>query len=80
MPMLVRHGCCSKPVPFLGGFPFHFRSSPSRLNSRHTLAGLTATMSASIMKVKSPVALQRIVPMEGDDRLLLPSLQPKGAR
>jgi Protein of unknown function (DUF2959) len=47
-------GCdgCSKPVPFFDGFPLHFRISPARLSTRHTLAGLTATMSASsIMNV-----------------------------
>ncbi len=40
-------GGCSKPVPFFDGLPFHFRSSPARLSTRHTLTGLTATMSAS---------------------------------
>jgi hypothetical protein len=45
-------GGCWKPVPFLEGFPFHLRSSPAWPSTRQTLAGLTATMSASsIMNV-----------------------------
>jgi hypothetical protein len=52
MPMLVRLRRMFKPGPFFDGFSFHFRSSPARLSTRHTLAGLTATMSASsIMNV-----------------------------
>ena len=47
VPMLVRLRRLFKPVPFFEGFPFHFRSSPARFSTRHTLAGLTATMSAS---------------------------------
>src|ERR1035437_8858493 len=71
-------GGCSKPVPFFEGFPLHFRSSPARFSTRHTLAGLTATMSASsIMNASPPIALQRILQMERNDRLLLPILQPK---
>jgi hypothetical protein len=47
----------AKPVPFFEGFPFHFRSSPARLINRHTLAGPTATMSASsIMNVSRRAA------------------------
>ncbi|MGB7438209.1 MAG: FAD-dependent oxidoreductase [Candidatus Acidiferrum sp.] len=43
MPMLCGCGGCSKPIPFFEGFPLHFRSSPARLSTRRTLAGLTAT-------------------------------------
>ena len=40
------------PVPFLDSLPFHFLSSPACPSTRHTLDGLTATISASsIMKV-----------------------------
>jgi len=46
---------CPDNRPFFEGFPFHFRSSPARLSTRHKLAGLTATMSASsIMNVSRP--------------------------
>ena len=38
---------CWKPVPFRDVLPFHWRSNPARLNTRQTLDGLTATMSAS---------------------------------
>ena len=52
MPMLVRLRRLVKVGPFLRGLPLHFRSSPARLSTPHTLAGLTATMSASsIMNV-----------------------------
>jgi hypothetical protein len=52
MPMPVRLRRLVKAGPFLRGFPFHFCSSPARLSTRHTLAGLTATMLASsIMNV-----------------------------
>ncbi len=45
-------GGCSNPVPFREGLPFHRDSSPACCNTRHTLAGLTATTSASsIMNV-----------------------------
>ncbi len=36
---------CSKPVPFLDGFPFHFDNNPACPSTRHTLDGLTATTS-----------------------------------
>jgi hypothetical protein len=43
---------CAKPVPFFDGSAFHFDNSPVWLSTRHTLDGLTATMSASsIMNV-----------------------------
>ncbi len=41
--------CCQrlhKARAFFDGFPFHFDKSPARLSTRHTLDGLTATMSA----------------------------------
>jgi hypothetical protein len=39
-------------VPFLDDLPCHFDNSPASANTRHTLVGLTATMSASsIMNV-----------------------------
>ncbi len=61
MPMLVWRRLVKAPVPFfLEGFPFHFRSSPARLSTRHTLAGLTPTMSASsIINVSLTEAFQR---------------------
>jgi hypothetical protein len=48
--MLVRLRRLFKAGPFLRGFPFHFRSSPARLSTHHTLVGLTATISASSIK------------------------------
>src|SRR5882762_5118481 len=43
---------CSNPVPLHEGLPFHRDSSPACCNTRHTLAVLTATTSASsIMNV-----------------------------
>jgi hypothetical protein len=39
-------------VPFFDGLPFHFDNNPACPGTRHTLVGLTATMSASsIMNV-----------------------------
>ena len=52
MPVLMRASGCSKPVPFFDGLPFHLDKSPACPNTRYTLVGLTATMSASsIMNV-----------------------------
>jgi hypothetical protein len=34
-------------VPFVDGLLFHFVKGPAWLSTRHTLDGLTATMSAS---------------------------------
>src|ERR1041385_478867 len=69
---------CSKPVPFFDGFPLHFDNSPACPSTRQTLVGLTATMSGvQHHKSQPPIAFQRVLQMEADDRLLLPILQPE---
>ena len=47
MPVVIAASGCSKPVAFFDGLLFHFDNSPACPNTRHTLVGLTATMSAS---------------------------------
>jgi hypothetical protein len=41
------HGSRPGNLGLFDGFPFHFDNSPAWLRTRHTLDGLTATMSAS---------------------------------
>jgi hypothetical protein len=47
MPVLMGCSGCSKPVPLRDGLLFHRDNNPACFNTRQTLAGLTATTSAS---------------------------------
>src|SRR6266852_4004068 len=78
MPMLVRLGRLFKAGPFLRGLP-----GPLPQQSRSTQypphAGRTHRHDVGVQhhEREPPIAFQRILQMERNDRLLLPILQPK---
>ena len=60
------------------GLAFHRDSSPACFNTRHTVAGLTATnVGVKHHERQPPIAFQRVLQVEIDDRVFLPRLQPE---